>query len=143
MSTLDTALQAIPYLKTLDIRTKHAQSGQAVLQLPFQASNAAHGGAMHTGTLFTVGELAATIAAATHPGFGFLVQLLKCSKIKYAHPAFSTVTATAMVTDAMVNKVQRDLANGEASLEIPVSIHDNSQKPVAEMLILFVFKPSR
>ncbi|MBT3218677.1 MAG: DUF4442 domain-containing protein [Proteobacteria bacterium] len=142
MSNLDTALQAIPYLQTLGIRTKHAQSGQAVLQLPFQTTNAAHGGAMHTGTLFTVGELTATIAAATHPGFGFLVQLLKCSKIKYTQPAFSTITAMADVTDAMVSKVKQDLTNGEASLEIPVSMFDTNHKPVAEMMVLFVFRPN-
>jgi acyl-coenzyme A thioesterase PaaI-like protein len=131
----------VPFISTLGLSVEESRPGQVVLRLPLATANLAHGGVLHTATLFAVGEIAAGVAIGTHPRLAPVTKLLKASRIEYLAPSGKDVTAHAMVTAEMVqavlNGVERD---GKAQVEIPVQLMDGHGKDVAEVVCVYTFK---
>lgn len=138
---LEQVLRTVPYVSTLGVAVEEARPGQVVLRLPLAAQNLAHGGVLHTGTLFAVGELAAAVALNTHPKLAPVTKLLKASRVEYKAASTKDVTAHAMVTAEMVSSVTSSLdRDGKATLEIPVQLMDGHGVDVAEVVSLYTFK---
>lgn len=134
---LESILSAVPFVATLGIGVETSRPGDVVLRLPHKPENTAHGGTIHTGALFTVGELAASIAVGSHPSLASLAFLQKASRIVYMRASTQDVTAHAKITTDIVEAVERSIATGKAQLELPVRIADSRGVDLAEVVVLF------
>lgn len=138
---LDQVLKTVPFVGALGISVEEARPGQVVLRLPMAPSNLAHGGILHTGAMFTVGELAAAVALGTHPRLAQLTRLQKATRIEYLATSTKDVTAHAMITGEMVQAITNGLErDGKAQLEVPVQLMDGHGKDVGEVVSLFTFR---
>jgi uncharacterized protein (TIGR00369 family) len=136
LAQLNHALTAVPFLSTLGIRVEETRPGHVVLRLPHSPAICNHAGAIHTGAVFTVGELAGAVALGTHPELATRRHLQKSSKIKYYLPSTKDITAHATVTPEMVDAIK----NGQAAVEFSVKILDGHGQDVAELATRFAFK---
>lgn len=136
LAQLNAALNAVPFLNTLGIRVEESRPGHVVLRLPHSPAICNHAGAIHTGAVFTVGELAGAVALATHPELAGRKHLQKSTKVKYYLPSTKDVTAHATVTPEMVEAV----AQGAAAIELPIKVLDGHGQDVAELASRFAFK---
>ncbi len=136
IAQLHAALSAVPFLGLLGIRVEEARPGHVVLRLPHTPGICNHAGAIHTGAVFTVGELAGAVALGTHPELASRKHLQKSTKIKYYLPSTKDITAHATVTPEMVKAVQ----NGASTLELPIKVLDGHGQDVAELASRFAFK---
>lgn len=140
LALLDQALQQVPFLTTLGIRVEEASAGHVVLRLPHSRALTNHAGSLHNAAVFAVGELAASVAVATHPELSRLTQLQKSTKVKYFLPSAQDVTAHASITPEMVARVHSSVAAGPVDLEIPVKVLDGHGRDVAELLPKLAFR---
>lgn len=136
LAQLNAALDAVPFLHTLGIRVEESRPGHVVLRLPHAPSVCNHSGAIHTGAVFTVGELAGAVALATHPKLAGRKHLQKSTKVKYYLPSTKDVTAHATVTPEMVDAIE----NGATAIELPIKVLDGHGQDVAELASRFAFK---
>ena len=135
---LESILCSVPFVAALGVGVEECRPGDVVLRLPAKSENTAHGGTIHTGAMFTVGELAASIALGSHPALASLVHLQKASRIVYMRASGSDVTAHATVTSDIVDAVERSVAeSGRTQLELPVKIMDGHGTDLAEVVVLF------
>ncbi len=138
---LEQVLRTVPYIAALGVAVEEARPGQVVLRLPHATQNLAHGGSLHTATLFAVGELAASVALNTHPKLAPITKLCKASRVEYLASSAKDVTAHAMVTAEMVQAVMNGLdRDGKAQLEVPVQLMDGNGRDVAEVVSLYTFR---
>ena len=141
MQQLEQILRSVPYLATLDVRVEEAKPGLAVLRLPRREPVQGHGGTLHTGALFSIGEVAAGVAVGTHPTLATLPHLAQRSGVRYLAPATGDVTAHAKVTAEMVAAVTEQLeASGQATLDVPTRIMNGYGVDVAEVVAVFTFR---
>jgi acyl-coenzyme A thioesterase PaaI-like protein len=140
LAVIDQALRAVPYVANLGIRVEEARPGHIVLRIPYGKAVTNHAGALSTGAIFSVGELAASVVLATHPTLGKLISLQKSSRVKYFVPATKDVTAHATVTAEMVQAVEEGLGSGTARVDVPVKVLDGHGTDVAELLCSFTFR---
>lgn len=143
LAVIDQALRAVPYVANMGIRVEEARAGHVVLRIPYAKGVTNHAGAIATGAIFSVGELAAAVVLATHPVLGRLVSLQKSARVKYFVPATKDVTAHASVTPEMVRGVEEGLPKGAAQVEVPVKVLDGHGTDVAELLCTFTFRSPR
>jgi uncharacterized protein (TIGR00369 family) len=141
LAALDRVLRSVPMLSTLGIRAEEARTGHLVLRLPYGAGVTNHVGAIHTGAIFAVGELAAAVVLGTHPELGGFVQLQKSTKIKYYAPSHKDVTAHARVTPEMLSAILEDVQSGSAQVDVPVQVLDGHGTDVADLVSRFTFRP--
>jgi uncharacterized protein (TIGR00369 family) len=138
---LESVLKTVPFVDTLGVSVEEARPGQVVLRLPMKPGNLAHGGVLHTGAMFAVGELAASVALGTHPRLASLKRLQKATRIEYLAPSTKDTTAHAMVTAEMVQAITSALdRDGKAQVEIPVQLMDGHGTDVGEVVALFTFR---
>ena len=141
LAALDQTLRTVPMLATLGIRAEEARTGHLVLRLPYGGAVTNHAGAIHTGAIFALAELAAAVVLGTHPELAHLGQLQKSSRIKYYAPSHQDVTAHARVTGEMLDQVRDGLEQGAtALLDVPVEVLDGRGNDVAELVSRFAFK---
>lgn len=132
---LEHALSQVPFLSTLGVRVEEARPAHVVLRLPALDGNRNAAGAVYGAALFTVGELAATVAAATHPDLHELHHALVGSRIRYFATATGDVTAHADLTEELLAAVQAGLERrGEARAEIVVRLLDGYGADLAEVV---------
>lgn len=136
LAQLNGALSAVPFLKTLGIRVEESHPGHVVLRLPHSLAICNHSGAIHTGAVFTVGELAGAVALGTHPSLSTRKHLQKSTKVKYYLPSTKDITAHATVTPEMVDAIE----NGATAIELPIKVLDGHGQDVAELASRFAFK---
>ena len=136
------ALQGVPFLKLLDIRVEEVRPGHVTLRLPHRADLGNNGGALHTGAIFTLGELAAAVGVATHPDLSSIKHLQKSTKIKYYLPSTKDVTAHVVLGAEDIDKVKNSLSSGGTVLEITVKVLDGHGQDVAELVSRFGFRPN-
>lgn len=141
LAVLELSLRQVPFLSTLGVRPEQAEPGRVVLRLPFAHPLANHAGALHTGAVFAVGELAAAVAIGSHPDLASAVQLQKSTKIKYYLACNTDVLAHVDVDDATIRRTLQALESGPAELEITVVIRDPEHRAVAELASKFVLRP--
>lgn len=141
LASLDRVLRSVPMLSTLGIRAEEARTGHLVLRLPYGTAVTNHAGAIHTGAIFAVGELAAAVVLGTHPDLAGFVQLQKSTKIKYYAPSQRDVTAHARVTPEMLAAILEEVADGQAQVDVPVQVLDGHGTDVAELVSRFTFRP--
>ncbi len=140
LAVIDQALRGMPYVASLGIRVEEARPGHIVLRIPYSRAVTNHAGAISTGAIFSLGELAGAVAVSTHPLLGPLISLQKSSRIKYYLPATNDVTAHAGIGAELVRAVQEGLALGNAHIEVQVKVLDGHGNDVAELLLHFGFK---
>lgn len=141
MQQLEKILRSVPYLETLDIRVEEAKPGLAVLRLPSRDAVQGHGGTVHTGAIFGIGEVAAGVAVGTHPELASRPHLAQRSGVRYIAAASGDVTAHARVTPEMVDAVKRQLEEkGQATLDVSARIMDGHGTDVAEVVAVFAFR---
>lgn len=136
VAQLNQALTAVPFLGTLGIRVEETRPGHVVLRLPHSPNVCNHSGAIHSGAVFTLGELAGAVAVGTHPDFAGTRHLQKSTKVKYYLPSTKDITAHATVTPEMVDAIK----NGSGAIEIAVKVLDGHGQDVAELASRFAFK---
>ena len=136
LAALESALKQVPFIDTLGIRVEEARTGHVVLRLPYDEMVCNHSGALQSGALFAVGELAAAVALGTHPALTGHVHLQKSTKIKYFLPSSKDVTAHANVTQEMLDSVE----GGASTLELTVKILDGHGNDVAELACNFALR---
>lgn len=140
-AVIDQALRSMPYYAILGVRTEEAQPGHVVLRIPFTRTVTNADGAISSGVLCSVGELAAAVLVATHPLIGKYRNFQKSTKIKYYHPAKADVTAHCQLTPEMANNVEAYMMRGmPARLFVPVKVLDGHGQDVAELVVHFSFK---
>jgi len=135
---LDGTIQSVPFLNLLGISVETAQPGEIILRLPYSPNFGAHSGEIHSGCLFALGELAATLVLGIHPDLTGHQQLQKCTKIKYFAPCRTDAFARVLVSDAFLDHV---FSQPDAQAELMVQICDTSGQLIAELLGLFSFHP--
>lgn len=119
---------AIPIIGAMGIRVLEMSPGHARVELP-DGPNGNHFGVLYAGSLFTAAELlGGLIPRATfdlegeHAGF---VPLIKTSEISFLKPAIGTVTASASLEPAEIERVGREaLAHGKSEFTLEASIVD-------------------
>lgn len=136
VAQLNHALNTVPFVGTLGIRVEETSPGHVVLRLPHGPTVCNLAGAIHTGAVFTVGELAGAVALATHPELGTRRQLQKSTKIKYYLPSTKDLTAHATVTPEIVEAVE----SGAETVELQVKVLDGHGQDVAELSTRFAIK---
>jgi len=136
LAQLNHALHAVPFLATIGIRVEETRPGHVVLRLPHSPAICNHAGAIHSGAVFTLGELAGAVAFGTHPDLASTKHLQKSTKIKYYLPSTKDITAHATVTPEMVDAVR----NGQPAIELAIKILDGHGQDVAELATRFAFK---
>lgn len=136
LAQLNHALTAVPFLSTIGIRVEESRPGHIVLRLPHSPAICNHTGAIHSGAVFTVGELAGAVALGTHPELSGRKHLQKSTKIKYYLPSTKDITAHATVTPEMVDAVKK----GQAAVELAIQVLDGHGQDVAELATRFAFK---
>ena len=141
LASLDRVLRSVPMLATLGIRAEEARTGHLVLRLPYGNAVTNHSGAIHSGAIFAVGELAAAVVLGTHPDLTRYVQLQKSTKIKYYAPSHKDVTAHARITSEMLAAIVEGVAAGSAQVDVPVQVLDGHGTDVAELVSRFTFRP--
>lgn len=141
LTLLELSLQQVPFLATLGVRPQEASPGKVVLRLPYARDLANHAGALHTGAVFAVGELAAAVALGSHPSLASAVQLQKSTKIKYYLATNTDVTAHVALDDAAVEQAVASMASGPVELEVTVEVRDPKGRAVAELASKFVLRP--
>lgn len=127
-------------LTTLGIRAEEARTGHLVLRLPYGPGVTNHAGAIHTGAIFAVGELAAAVVLGTHPELARFVQLQKSTKIKYYAASHKDVTAHARVTPEMLSAILDEVETGSARVDVPVQVLDGHGADVADLVSRFTFR---
>lgn len=138
---IEQVIRTVPFIASLQITVEEARSGQIVLRVPLQTSNTAHGGILHSGALFTVGELAAALVAGTHPKLATMTRLQRACRIQYKANATKDVTAHAMITGEMIQAVMDGVErDGKAEIEIPVNLMDGNGKDVGEVVSMITFR---
>lgn len=140
LAALDQTLRTVPFLSTLGVRVEEARTGHIVLRLPLGDATKTHHGSLHTAAVFAVGELAAAVVLGTHPLLAGYSHLQKSTKIKYFLPASKDVTAHATLTPELVEALEGQLADGFATLELPVQVLDGHGNDVAHLSCHFAFK---
>lgn len=138
---LQSALDQVPFVRSLGARVEESVPGRVRIALPHRPDLGAHGGGVHTAVLFALGELAATVSAATHPDLANLKYYLKASRITYLNAASSNIRALAILPEDAVDGVRDSLQkSGRARLELRVDLHDERGNPVGELISLFLFR---
>lgn len=138
---LDQVIGTVPFISTLGVSVEEAKTGQIVLRLPFRDGNLAAGGILHSGALFTVGELAAALVVGTHPKLAGLRRLQRASRVQYKANATQDVTAHASLTPEMIQAVLDGVsAEGKAELDVPVHLMDGHGKDVGEVVAKVTFR---
>jgi uncharacterized protein (TIGR00369 family) len=138
---LEQVLRTVPFVAALGIAVEEARPGQVVLRLPSLGSNVNHDGALHSGAMFSVGELAAGVALGTHPRLVAFKRLQKATRIDYLLPCSADVTAHAMVTGEMVQAIHAGVErDGKFQIEVPVQLMDGHGKDVAALVGVFTFR---
>ncbi|MBN2798927.1 MAG: DUF4442 domain-containing protein [Deltaproteobacteria bacterium] len=138
---LSEALRAVPFLATLGITVEQAQAGEVVLRLPSNEGNRGHGGTLHTGALFSVGELAAGVALGTHPRLQGLQHLIRGTSVRYQRSSTADVTARAAITDELLETILKGVQDsGRAEVSVQVTLMDGHANDVAELLVRYLLK---
>lgn len=137
---LEQALRSAPYLTTLGLRVEEVRPGHVVLRLPISAPVTNHGGALHTGAIFAIGEVAAQVALATHPTLAGFLHLQKSTKIKYYLPSNRDVTAHCSVEPETVAAAQQIARTGYGTTVLSVKVLDGNGRDVAELAASYSFK---
>ena len=138
---LEQILRTVPYVAALGISVEEAKAGLVVLRIPSQAVNLNADGALHSGALFSVGELAASVALGTHPKLAKIKKLAKASRIEYLATTKGDVTAHAQITPEQIQSIIDGIAReGRAQLELPVQLMDGHGKDVGNLVSVFTFR---
>ena len=138
---IEAVIRTVPFISTLGVSVEEARAGQVVLRLPFKLESQAAGGILHSGAMFTLGELAAAVAVGTHPKLQKYTRLQRATRIQYKANSSKDVTAHAMITAEMVNAVIEGVkAHGKAEIEIPVNLMDGHGKDVGEVVSKITFR---
>ena len=136
VAQLNHALNTVPFVATLGIRVEETSPGHVVLRLPHGPTVCNLAGAIHTGAIFTLGELAGAVALATHPELGPKRHLQKSTKVKYYLPSTKDVTAHATITPEIVEAVR----GGAQTIELQIKVLDGHGQDVAELATRFAIK---
>lgn len=138
---IEQSLRAVPFITTLGITVEEARPGRVMLRLPCAAGNTNAAGDLHSGALFTLGELTASLAVATHPDLGQLLIRQKVAHVQYLETCSMDVTASLRITVDMVATVEIGIGEPEgARLEVPVKVLDGKGRDVAVITTVFGFK---
>ena len=138
---LQSALDAVPFLKHMEILVDTARPGSVVLTLAGTGTLNDHVGHVHSGALFSLGEAAAGIAVGTHTDLNALVTRQQASGIRYLRPCPTQPKAYAEVSVDMMNQIREALSGeGEAKVELVVPIKDSTGSICAEVVSVFTFR---
>ena len=144
MSTpnLEKAISAVPLINALGgVSVVSATPGAVSLALNAGPAIQNHAGQAHTAALFALGELAAGVVLQTHPELAGLQQLQRASGIRYLRPCATPPTAIANVTEPVLTNIQDSIArDGQAKVEMIVSLVDGTDTEVAEVVAVFSIK---
>lgn len=138
---IEAVIRTVPFIATLGVSVEEARVGQIVLRLPMKKESQAAGGILHSGAMFTLGELAAAVAAGTHPKLAKYTRLQRATRILYKANSSKDVTAHAEITAEMVAAVTKGVErDGKAEIEIPVNLMDGHGKDVGEIVSKITFR---
>lgn len=96
---LEAALHAVPFLAPIGMGVEEASTGLVVLRLPADKRTRDFDGRVASGALFVVGELAATLALASHPGVTGRTVRRKSASIEYKGSTTRPLLVRAEVGD--------------------------------------------
>ena len=145
MSTekLQNALNAVPYLNHVEILVKAAAPGAVTLTLSGTGAVRDHANHIHSGAMFSLGEVAAGIAIGTHPDLTGLVAMQQASGIRYLKACPTTPFASAEIRKDQLQQIKEDFAdNGQSKIEIIVPIEDGDGLRIAEVVSVFSLRNS-
>ena len=132
--------EQVPWVRHLGVTVEDAQPGRAVLRLPAREGNTNADGALASGALFAIGELAATVALATHPGLQDLTHLQLGSSVRYLAAADKDVTAHAEIPRERADHIAAGVeAKGRATAEVRVTLVDGHGTDIAEVTARYAF----
>jgi len=94
---LEAALASVPFLAPIGVGVAEASTGRIVLKIPADKRTRDFEGNVASGALFVVGELAATLALASHPDMVGRVVRRKHASIEYANATNRPLLAVAEV----------------------------------------------
>ena len=135
---LKAALDQVPFLNTLNLQVMETTPGSGSLIVPAESGVLDHTGAIHSAVLFALGEVVIAVALGTTPLLTGVQQLRQASRVTYISPCMGPAHANISVdSDEMTKKVVICKAEGQASVELNVSITDNSGKTVATVISLY------
>ena len=138
---IEAVIRTVPFIATLGVSVEEAKPGQVILRVPFKPESQASGGILHSGAMFTVGELAAAVAAGTHPKLQKYTRLQRATRIQYKANSAKDVTAHAMITAEMVAAIEDGVKSaGKAEVDIPVNLMDGHGKDVGEVVSKITFR---
>lgn len=115
---LEAALHAVPFLAPLGVSVADASPGAIDLRVPADKRTRDFSGHVASGALFVVGELAATLALASHPAVGE-----RPIRRQSASIAYHGVTTRALLTRARVGEV----AAAGGPVEVQATLWDRDE----------------
>ncbi|MFT6143992.1 MAG: acyl-coenzyme A thioesterase PaaI-like protein [Myxococcota bacterium] len=95
---LEAALHEVPFLAPIGLSVTEASAGRIVLRIPADKRTRDFEGHVASGALFVVGELAATLALASHPQMHGRAVRRKQAEITYETTTTRPLLVTAEVT---------------------------------------------
>lgn len=136
--------QAVPMVRTLDLRFESLEPTRAVMVLPDQAAYHNHVGGPHAGAMFTLAESAS--GALVLANFGDLLDratpLAVDATIRYAKLAIGEVTAEA-VLDRPADEVRAELDGGQRpEFGVEVTLRNAEGVVTGTMSIRWTLKPN-
>lgn len=115
---LEAALHEVPFLAPLGVSVSEAAGGRVVLRIPADKRTRDFEGHVASGALFVVGELAATLALASHPHLQG-----RAVRRKHAEIAYETTTTRSLLVTAEVTTLP-DLSDDEPEVYVSARLMD-------------------
>jgi len=94
---LEAALNSVPFLAPIGVGVADASAGEVTLRVPADKRTRDFEGHVASGALFVVGELAATLALASHPAMAGRAVRRRHASIEYAGVTTRPLLAVARV----------------------------------------------
>lgn len=133
---LEAALHAVPFLTPIGVSVAEASVGRVVLRIPADKRTRDFEGHVASGALFVVGELAATLALASHPDMaGRTVRRTE------AHIRYEGATPRSLLATAEVGELG-DLSEDEPCVAVTTRIVDRDAV-IATVTATFVVPVTR
>lgn len=128
---LEAALHEVPFLAPIGVSVAGASAGRIVLRIPADKRTRDFEGHVASGAQFIVGELAATLALASHPAIAG-----RAVRRTHAEITYETTTTRPLLVTAEVRTLP-DLAADEPEVSIWAHLMDR-ETLVATVMAQFV-----
>jgi acyl-coenzyme A thioesterase PaaI-like protein len=138
-------LDAIPLHRTLGMRVHHDDGHPPAVSVPHRPEYANHLGATAGAVLFAVAEAAsAAMMFTTYPSLmDRLFAIPSEATIGFRRPAHGDLVARATLGPSEEEIASTVDADGSATLPVDVEVRDDARLVVAELRVLWQFRPAR